>query len=134
MIRRLATVLLLVIATSMLLAAENAKKPKNEFTTLADFTGSANGAVPLYGGLIEGTDGNFYGTTYGGGVYDEGTVFEATPDGTLTILYSFCSQTSCTDGTNPSSTAGAIRRELLRHNRIWREQRRGHNLRRGHSL
>jgi uncharacterized repeat protein (TIGR03803 family) len=104
MIRRLATVLLLAITTSTLLTAENAKKPKNQFTTLADFTGSANGADPNYGNLIEGTDGNFYGTTYGGGVYDEGTVFQATPGGTLTTLYSFCSQTSCTDGSNPSST------------------------------
>ncbi len=104
MIRRLVTVLLLAIATSMLLAAENGKKPKNQLSTLADFTGSANGAQPLYNNLIQGTDGNLYGTTYGGGVYDEGTVFEATPGGTLTALYSFCSQTSCTDGSNPSST------------------------------
>jgi YVTN family beta-propeller protein/uncharacterized repeat protein (TIGR03803 family) len=104
MIRRLATVLLLAIATSMLFAAENAKKTKTEFTTLADFTGSANGAFSLYGDLIEGTNGNFYGTAFDGGAYDEGTVFEVTPGGTLTTLYTFCSQTSCTDGEAPTST------------------------------
>jgi YVTN family beta-propeller protein/uncharacterized repeat protein (TIGR03803 family) len=104
MIRRLASVLLLAIATITLCAAENAKKPKNEFATLADFEGSANGAFTLYGGLIEGTDGNFYGATYDGGVYDEGAVFKVSPGGTLTAFYSFCSQTSCTDGEGPTST------------------------------
>ncbi len=104
MMRRLATVLLLAMATSMLFAAEKTKKTLNEFATLADFEGSANGAFSLYGDLIEGTDGNFYGTTFDGGVYDEGTVFEVTPDGTLTTLYTFCSQTSCTDGESPAST------------------------------
>ena len=104
MIRRLATaVLLLAISTSMLLAAEKVKNPQTGFTTLVDFTGSANGARPLYGDLIEGTDGNSYGTTVGGGAYDDGTVFKVTPDGTLTTLYTFCSQTNCTDGAYPLS-------------------------------
>ena len=31
-----------------------------------------------------------------------GTVFKITPAGTLTTLYSFCSQTNCTDGSYPS--------------------------------
>ena len=74
-----------------------------QFTTLADFTGGANGARPLYGNLIEGADGNSYGTTVGGGVYDDGTVFKVTPDGTLTTIYTFCSQTYCTDGAYPLS-------------------------------
>ena len=58
MIRRLATtVLLLAMATSMLLAAEKAKKPQGGFTTLADFQGSSNGASPIVSGnLIQGTD------------------------------------------------------------------------------
>jgi len=73
------------------------------FATLADFQGSANGAEPLYGNLIQGTDGNNYGTTVRGGVYEQGTVFKVTPDGTLTALYSFCSQVNCTDGAEPFS-------------------------------
>src|SRR5208283_2998704 len=62
---------------------------------------SANGADPLYGNLIQGTDGNGYGTTYGGGLNGDGTVFQVTPGGTLTTIYSFCSQTNCTDGVFP---------------------------------
>jgi hypothetical protein len=30
-----------------------------------------------------------------------GTVFKITPSGTLTTLYSFCTQSNCTDGSNP---------------------------------
>jgi uncharacterized repeat protein (TIGR03803 family) len=56
-------------------------------TTLHSFTGGADGANP-YGGVVQGTDGNFYGTTqYGGNGY--GVVFKITPAGTLTTLYSF---------------------------------------------
>jgi uncharacterized repeat protein (TIGR03803 family) len=57
--------------------------------------------------LVQGTDGNFYGTTSSGGVNASsqccGTVFTITPDGALTTLYSFCSQTNCTDGDSPSA-------------------------------
>ena len=62
-------------------------------------------------GLIEGSDGNFYGTTSGGGANGRGTVFRLAPSGTLTTLYSFCSKGntntfSCPDGADPS--AGVI--------------------------
>src|ERR1700690_696582 len=68
-------------------------------TTLVSFDGS-NGLEPL-ASLIQGADGNFYGTTYGGGTNDEGTVFKITPAGSLTTLYSFCSQAGCVDGAVP---------------------------------
>jgi uncharacterized repeat protein (TIGR03803 family) len=70
------------------------------FTTLVNFAG-ADGAVPL-AALIEGTDGNFYGTTSAGGAYSSGTVFKMTSAGTLTTLYSFCSLPNCTDGSGPA--------------------------------
>ncbi len=72
-------------------------------TTQLDFTGSANGATPLYGyPVVSGKYG--YGTTSGGGAYDQGTVFQATQMGTiLTTLYTFCSQLNCTDGAEPLS-------------------------------
>src|SRR5271167_2496341 len=43
------------------------------------------------------------GTTAYGGANGLGTVFKITPRGTLTTLYSFCSQTNCTDGRNPEA-------------------------------
>ena len=88
--------------------------PSGTFTTLHSFcsqedpaTGicfDGNGPV----GLIEGSDGNFYGSTSGGGTYDDGTVFEITPAGTLTTLYSFCglgnaNTHDCLDGADPSA-------------------------------
>jgi uncharacterized repeat protein (TIGR03803 family) len=45
--------------------------------------------------------GNLYGTTSWGGVNRQGVVFKLTPKGKETILYSFCAQTNCTDGSNP---------------------------------
>jgi len=67
------------------------------FTTLHSFDFS-DGAWPE-GPLIQATDGNFYGTTTGGG-YGWGTVFRLTPTGTLTTLHIFCSQ-GCLDGQIP---------------------------------
>jgi uncharacterized repeat protein (TIGR03803 family) len=52
-------------------------------------------------GLVQAANGNFYGTTEGGGANFDGTVFAITPTGTLTTLYSFCSQSKCTDGYYP---------------------------------
>ena len=53
--------------------------------------------------LIEGNDGNYYGTTWAGGMHQNGSVFKVTPTGQLTTLYSFCSQSNCADGENPSA-------------------------------
>ena len=64
-------------------------------TTLAQFNGT-NGANPL--GIIQGFDGNFYGTTLNGGTQNYGTAFKMTPAGVLTTLHSFCSETNCIDG------------------------------------
>ncbi len=60
----------------------------------------------ILGGLIQGTDGNFYGTTGEGGTNGRGTVFKITPSGKLTTLYNFCAKTNCTDGEFP--VAGLI--------------------------
>jgi len=54
-------------------------------TVLHSFAGSDGGKYPN-GGLIQGTDGNLYGTTPG---WDGGTIFDITSSGTLTILYTF---------------------------------------------
>ena len=52
-------------------------------------------------GLVQATDGNFYGTTQIGGANNDGTLFKITPTGTLTTLYSFCNQNDCMDGAEP---------------------------------
>ncbi len=64
--------------------------------------GCADGINP-YAGLIQGTDGNLYGTTSGGGQFRGGTVFKMTLDGTFTSLYSFCTQANCADGGYPEA-------------------------------
>lgn len=65
-------------------------------TTLYNFSNTPDGANP-YAGLVLGTDGNFYGTTFEGGATDQGTVFKVTAAGVVTILHSF----SGTDGELP---------------------------------
>ena len=81
--------------------------PQGVLTTLHSFT-NADGCYPE-AGLVQGTDGNFYGTTSGGGangycgapIQAGGTVFKITPAGVLTSLYTFCSQSNCSDGDLP---------------------------------
>jgi len=60
-------------------------------------------------GLIQATDGNFYGTTYGGGANGDGSIFRITPAGTFTTFYSFCNLADCLDGNDPGGglTKGA---------------------------
>lgn len=58
------------------------------FTTPQNFD-RTNGANPYYVSLVQGTDGNFYGTTSSGGSNTYGTVFKITPSGTLTTLRNF---------------------------------------------
>jgi uncharacterized repeat protein (TIGR03803 family) len=77
--------------------------PSGALTTLYSFcsqSGCTDGFEP-FGALVQATDGNFYGTTEGGGTNGYGTVFKITPSGTLTTLYSFCSNIGCTDGYYP---------------------------------
>ncbi len=81
--------------------------PSGKLTTLYRFceqTGCPDGDNPL-AGVIQANDGNFYGTTSSGGVNGNyGTVFKITPSGSLTTLYSFCSQPNCTDGSQPMAS------------------------------
>jgi uncharacterized repeat protein (TIGR03803 family) len=70
-------------------------------TVLHSFVGGAtDGSLPA-GALIQGSDGNFYGTTSNGGTNGYGTVFRITPAGIETVLYSFAGGT--TDGISPSA-------------------------------
>jgi len=76
-----------------------------DLTTLYSFCSQQNcsdGSAPE-AALVQGSDGNFYGTTYLGGANSGGTVFKITTAGDLTTLYSFCSQQNCSDGANPQA-------------------------------
>jgi uncharacterized repeat protein (TIGR03803 family) len=82
--------------------------PKGSETVLYSFCAQSNcadGELPQ-GGLIFDPKGNLYGTTASGGAYDGGTVFKITPEGKEIVLYSFCAQSNCSDGSNP--TAGLV--------------------------
>jgi uncharacterized repeat protein (TIGR03803 family) len=87
--------------------------PKGKLTTLYSFCSqpACTDGVQPSGGLIQATDGNFYGVTTAGGSNlvcggdaNEGcgTVFSITPGGVLTTLYNFCSQSNCADGGAPT--------------------------------
>jgi len=63
-------------------------------------TGCTDGSEP-YAGVIVDSAGNLYGTTVQGGADGQGTVFKLAPDGTETVLHSFCAQQYCADGEWP---------------------------------
>ena len=67
-------------------------------TSLYLFTGGNDGASPK--ALIEGRDGDFYGTTFAGGTNGNGTVFKISAGGALASLYSF---TGTNDGARPDA-------------------------------
>ena len=81
-------------------AATVVASPAQTFTRLTEFD-ATDGAHPLYGALLQGTDGNFYGTTSFGGASLGGSVFNITPTGKVTTLYSFCPGAGCLDGAVP---------------------------------
>jgi uncharacterized repeat protein (TIGR03803 family) len=87
----------LVLAFALIAAVVQAQT----FSVLYDFGSDA--ADPLStsspGLIAQGRDGNLYSTSSSGGTFGLGTVFKITPDGTLTVLYSF----DGTTGAKPNS-------------------------------
>jgi uncharacterized repeat protein (TIGR03803 family) len=80
--------------------------PSGALTTLYSFCSQGDPCTDGYepNGLVQATNGDFYGTTFGGGAAGGacvgcGTIFKITPDGTLTTLHSF----DGTDGANPNA-------------------------------
>jgi uncharacterized repeat protein (TIGR03803 family) len=82
-------------------------------TTLASFNGTS-GLFPSTTlaqlvrthHWVQHPNGNLYGVAPYGGANNAGTVFQVTPSGVLTTLYSFCSLISnnqCTDGQTPQA-------------------------------
>ena len=74
------------------------------FKTLHNFrfykNGFKKGYYPL-AVLVEGSDGNFYGTANSGGFHDDGAIFKITPGGQYSVLYSF-------DSSDDSATSGLV--------------------------
>jgi uncharacterized repeat protein (TIGR03803 family) len=91
------TAILMMLTTAVALSAQSSVK----FTPLFDFNG-ADGELPSTS-LTVGTDGNLYGTTPVGGAF-YGSVFKMSTTGTEAVLYSFCAQIKCSDGSVPSSS------------------------------
>jgi len=69
--------------------------------SLCSQTGCPDGSDANEAGLVEGTDGKLYGTTYEGGANNSGTIFSITTAGALSTHYSFWSQSGCADGSGP---------------------------------
>ncbi len=70
--------------------------PAQTFSTLTSFD-NTNGANPFYMSLVQGSNGDLYGTTELGGANGDGTVFKINTAGKLTTLHSF----DYTDGAGP---------------------------------
>lgn len=77
-----------VFVILLLCAAALIASPAPTFTTLLNFDG-INGSKPGYMSLVQGIDGDLYGTTYYGGENGSGAIFKITPSGTSTTLHSF---------------------------------------------
>lgn len=73
-------------------------------SVLHSFSTSPDGSA-AYAKLTLGAHGNFYSTTANGGANGHGTVFEITPSGTETVLYSFAGSP---DGANPTFSSVAF--------------------------
>jgi uncharacterized repeat protein (TIGR03803 family) len=94
----------LALATVLLSVVVTIQSTQAQTLTVLDSFDLTDGSRP-YAAMVQGTNGSLYGTTFQGGANGYGTVFKMTPSGTLTTLYSFCSQPDCTDGDSP---AGAL--------------------------
>jgi len=89
--------------------------PAGTLTTLHSFTGTGSEGSAPNAGIIQASDGNFYGTTYGGGTQVGGTIFRMTPSGALTTLHSFANASPLpsiviqgSDGNLYGTTYGAV--------------------------
>lgn len=99
-------VAVLIVASGFLTAATPAFAASTEkvLYSFCSLSGCTDGSTPGSGLILDGS-GNLYGTTTGGGANGWGTVFRlvrrANSLWTENVLYSFCSESACTDGAVP---------------------------------
>ena len=92
---------LAILAVALLVTSSWASTPE---TVLYSFNNNGTDGASPQAALVADAAGNLYGTTYSGGPYNVGTVFELTPTlngWTETVLYSF--NNNGTDGTYPAA-------------------------------
>jgi uncharacterized repeat protein (TIGR03803 family) len=88
--------------------------PTGTFTNVYNLCNLANcadgGSVVIP--MMQAANGNLYGSTRYGGAFNLGTIFQLTPSGSLSTLYSFCARSQCTDGVYPTSLVQAANGQL----------------------
>src|ERR1700683_4866059 len=67
------------------------------FSYFANFNAGADGVASV----MQATDGNFYMGGFPGAYGHRGAILKLTPSGEFSILYSFCAQRGCPDGSYP---------------------------------
>ena len=91
------SLLTLALACAAITFSPTVRAQAQTFSYFANFNSRTLG-----GSLMQATDGNFY-TGGGPGEYGQGAIFRLTSSAEFSVLYSFCSQRGCPDGTYPST-------------------------------
>jgi uncharacterized repeat protein (TIGR03803 family) len=90
------------VVLALLCIAASIASASVTFKNLVFFNGT-DGANPTEMTLVQGVEGELYGTTANGGAYGYGSVFKISSTGTLTTLWNFCKETNCPDGAYPQA-------------------------------
>jgi len=77
--------------------------PSDGFGAAYSFDGSSGAGSNPSAGLLAASDGNFYGTTYGGGMSDLGTIFEWQTGGSYIPLDDFSGNGGLVSGASPTT-------------------------------
>src|SRR5207302_7562694 len=95
------TLLYTVVVAMLLFAATMADaQTYNKLYTYPIGAGSFSGIVAPQV-MSQGRDGDLYSTIANDGIHNVGTVYKITTAGAPTTIYTFCSLTSCVDGSYP---------------------------------